>query len=471
MNSRPFFFASLACTTFVGFTSVNAAVNFEKEILPVLEAKCLKCHKAPHVENGKEIKPKNDLRLDAAWAILKGGETKEHPALVPKSADKSYIFEVVTLPKDDDMFMPPTGKADPLTPQEIAKLKEWIDSGADFGGWEGNLAGKPADAPAAPAVAKAPPKEREHDKLYKALSQGLQPPSEDALKKAKEAGAQVSILQVGGPLLRVDFLTGVSKCEDGSVAALAPIKENIAHLDLARTNVTDASVKTAAAFPRLTHLDLRKTKITDAGLEALAACKHLNFINLFGTEVTDAGLASLASVKTLRGVYLYETKVTDAGVAKLRKALPEAEIVSNVTMPIRRPRETPRARARRTSSCVFRSLEFVSLSLACRRKRPVACVFSNLRNGRRIWRSLACATTSLVFTLCGRCYRCLSCPRCLRHRTLPRSLRHRPPSRSKRSRHRLRRPRAPPHQPERKAPRHPRWQGPPSRVTTPTRSW
>ena len=314
----------LTATTAAG----HAAVDFKKEILPVLEAKCLKCHKATHMEEGKEVKPKAELRLDAAWAMLKGGESNR-PALVPKDTAKSYMFEVVNLPKDDDMFMPPKG--DPLTTEEIAKLKTWITEGADFGGWEGNLAGKPADAPSTtkPVVVK----DREHDKLYKALSEGLQPPATEALKKVQAAGAQVSILQVGGPLVRVDFLTGVSKCNDGSVAALGPIKENIAHLDLARTAVTDAALKTAATFPRLTRLDLRKTAIGDAGLEALTACKHLGYLNLFGTNVTDAGLASLAGIKSLRNVYLYETKVTDAGVAKLKAALPQAEIVSNVVMP------------------------------------------------------------------------------------------------------------------------------------------
>ena len=333
MTSRLNFLKSIAVASALGPIAAGAAVDFKKEILPVLEAKCMKCHKATYVENGKEMKPKNELRFDAAWAILKGGETKEHPALVPSSSAKSYMFEVVSLPKDDDMFMPPTGKADPLTSEEIAKLKAWIDEGADFGGWEGNLEGKPANVPATAPTAKAPPKDREHDKLYKALSEGLQPPSDDAIKKVKASGAQVSILQVGGPLVRVDFLTGVSKCDDNSVAALAPLKDNITHLDLARTNVTNAALKTVATFPRITHLDLRKTKVNDQGLEALAACQHLDFINLFGTEVSDAGLAALANVKSLRNVYLFETKVTDAGVAKLKKALPQAEVVSNVTMP------------------------------------------------------------------------------------------------------------------------------------------
>jgi hypothetical protein len=335
MISRLFFFKTIAFVAASGFMSVEAAVDFKKEILPVLETKCMKCHKATYVENGKEVKPKNELRFDAAWAILKGGETKEHPAVVPGSSAKSYMFEVVSLPKDDDMFMPPTGKADPLTPEEIAKLKSWIDEGANFGGWEGNLEGKPADLPATPVTAKPPPppKDREHDKIYQTLSEGLQPLGNDALKKVKAVGAQVSNLKVDGPLVRVDFLTGVSKCNDESVAGLAPIKDNITHIDLARTGITDASLKTIATFPRLTHVDLRKTKVTDQGLGALTACKNLNYINLFGTEVSDAGLASLASIKSLRNVYVFETKVTDAGVAKLKAALPKAEVVSDVTMP------------------------------------------------------------------------------------------------------------------------------------------
>ena len=48
----------------------RAAVSFEKEILPFLEKKCMECHKAPFEENGKTVKPKAGLRLDAAWAKL-----------------------------------------------------------------------------------------------------------------------------------------------------------------------------------------------------------------------------------------------------------------------------------------------------------------------------------------------------------------------------------------------------------------
>jgi hypothetical protein len=302
--------------------SSQAAVNFEKDLLPVLQKKCLDCHSAPTVVDGKPKKPKGELRLDAAWAMLKGGETG--PSLVPKDLSKSYMYEVVNLPKDDDMFMPPKGDA--MTAAEIKLLKEWIESGADFGGWKGNMEGAPADVAAAGGAAAKPAGPREHELFYTRLAEGLKPATESALAKAKEGGAQVFLLKPDSPLLRVDFLTGVSKCDDTRLAVLAPIKDNIAQLDLGRTIISDAGLKTVAQLSRLASLDLRQTKVTDAGLEALSGLKNLRTLNLFGTEITNAGLKNLAGIQSLRQVTVFQTKATPAGVAELKKALPKAQV-------------------------------------------------------------------------------------------------------------------------------------------------
>lgn len=307
-------------STGFSLASLPAAVNFEKQILPVLEKKCLDCHSAAKMVDGKMKKPKADLRLDAAWAMKKGAESG--PALVPGDLAKSYMYEVVTLPKDDDMFMPPKG--DPMTADEIALLKEWIQSGADFGTWKGNLEGAPAEAEAAgaPKVVKV----RDHEVFYTELEAGLKPADSAALDKAKAAGAQVSTLKVNGSLLRADFLTGVTKCTDEKITALLPLKEHLAHLDLGRTAITDAALKTLGQFPRLTVLDLRQTKVTDAGLEGLTALKKLRTLNLFGTEVTDAGVKQLAAIKSLKEVSLYNTKATDAAAKELAAAIPGIKV-------------------------------------------------------------------------------------------------------------------------------------------------
>ena len=116
-----------------GVAPASAAVDFEKQVLPIIDAKCMDCHKAPYEDNGRLKKPKAELRLDAAWAILHGSENGK--VLKPGDSKGSYLYEVTTLPEDDDMFMPPKG--DPLTAEEKKLLKEWIDEGAKFGGWKG----------------------------------------------------------------------------------------------------------------------------------------------------------------------------------------------------------------------------------------------------------------------------------------------------------------------------------------------
>jgi hypothetical protein len=295
--------------------TASAAVNFEQEILPFLTKKCIDCHKAPFEENGKKKEPKAGLRLDASWAIVKGSENG--PVLTAGAPDKSAIYESVMLPKDDDGHMPPKG--DDLTKEEIALLKKWIEEGANFGGWIGSTLGMPAGA--ATELAK-PFKPRPHDLFYATLEKEVKPLGDDVIAKVKAAGAQVSPVKVESPLVRVDFLTGVSKCDDAKVEGILSIKENIVQLDLGRTVITDGALKTVGQLPRLVSLDLRQTKITDAGLEALSGLKKLQTINLYGTEITDAGLKHLAKIKSLKNVYLWQSKATKAGVKQLTAAIP-----------------------------------------------------------------------------------------------------------------------------------------------------
>lgn len=316
----------LPTPSLLGLIILNAvpavqAVDFKTQILPIFEKKCLECHSAPKMVDGRRKNPKGDLRLDAAWAMLKGAENG--PTLVPGNLAKSYLFEVVNLPKDDDMFMPPEG--DPLSAAEIALLKSWIEEGAPFGEWKGNLEGAPAEVLAAkPAAPKGP---REHELLYAELSKTLKAADPAALEAAKAKGAQVFQLKADSPLLRVDFLTGVSRCNDESLQSLKDLAANIAQLDLGRTVISNEGLKALAGFKSLISLDLRQTKIDNSGLVHLAALKQLRHLNLFGTQVSAEGLQALSALKNLRSLNLYQTQVKPGALAQLKSLLPKAEIV------------------------------------------------------------------------------------------------------------------------------------------------
>lgn len=295
-------------------------VNFEKDIWPFLEKKCVDCHRAPYEKGGKTKKPKAGLRFDGAWAIVLGSENGA--VLVPGKADESELYGRVTLPEDDDDFMPPPGKADPFTKDEQALLKRWIDEGADFGGWIGNLEGKPKDV--SNSGGKIPVSAIQE--VYSRLSKDLPPLAEADWKSITAAGGRVMPLANGNPLLSVDFRLTGDEATDEKIATVKGIASNVAHLNLSKTSVTDAALAEIGKMKKLVRLDLHQTGITDNGLAHLHDLAELRYLNLYGTQVSDKGLAQLAKLKSLKAVYLWQSKATPQGAKKLQKALPDAEI-------------------------------------------------------------------------------------------------------------------------------------------------
>ena len=101
-----------------GRPDAATAVDFDRDIRPILVRRCITCH-------GLE-KQKGDLRLDKKSEALRGGASGK-PLLQPGRSRESLLLQRVTTGDPDDK-MPPKGK--PLTPEQIAVLARWIDSGA-----------------------------------------------------------------------------------------------------------------------------------------------------------------------------------------------------------------------------------------------------------------------------------------------------------------------------------------------------
>ncbi|MEC5125176.1 c-type cytochrome domain-containing protein [Verrucomicrobiales bacterium BCK34] len=301
-------------------SSLSQGVEFEKEILPFLNASCVDCHKAPYEENGRTKKPKAGLRMDAAWAILAGSE--DGAVLVPGEASKSELYTRVTLPHDDDDFMPPVDKADPLTPEQVELLKKWINDGADFGDWQGNLEGKPTEV--TNEGNKIPVSEIQE--VYTRLSEGLTKPEESVWKPVTEAGGRVQRLARESPLLEVDFRLTADEADDEAIGSASVVASNIAILNLSKTQITDDGLSLVSEMPRLVHLNLSQTGLGDSALKNISGLNELRTLNLWGTKVTDAGLKQLKGLKNLEAIYLWQSKATNAGVKELTKALPNAKI-------------------------------------------------------------------------------------------------------------------------------------------------
>jgi len=88
---------------------------FEQKVAPLLARQCLECHTTTNREGGLDLSQKR--------SAMEGGESG--PAITPKNSDQSLLWEHVsagTMPKDRP----------PLTGDEKAVLKEWINAGADW---------------------------------------------------------------------------------------------------------------------------------------------------------------------------------------------------------------------------------------------------------------------------------------------------------------------------------------------------
>lgn len=94
--------------------------SFSKSIGPLLATRCSKCHGA--------TRQKNDLRLDSAEAIRKGG--KNGPVVVAGKPDDSPILVRTTRPPGDKDRMPAQG--DLLSKEQTDLIRAWIVAGAKF---------------------------------------------------------------------------------------------------------------------------------------------------------------------------------------------------------------------------------------------------------------------------------------------------------------------------------------------------
>ena len=103
-------------------SAVAYAVEYEDDILPILEDHCLKCH-------GPD-KQKAGLRVDQRWSLLRGGDGG-FPSLVPGDASKSHLIERIKS-RDASEQMPPKGER--LSEEEIELLEQWIAGGAEWPG-------------------------------------------------------------------------------------------------------------------------------------------------------------------------------------------------------------------------------------------------------------------------------------------------------------------------------------------------
>ena len=295
-------------------------VDYEKHIKPIFAKRCLDCHGEPYVKNGRTINPKAGLRLDSYELIMKG--TLDGPVVLPKNIAESTLYILVNPEEADDTeIMPPKG--DPLAAEQIDAIKRWIMEGALPKAAATAVDPNAVQAPTATITANSFQKATPLDELAKRA----RPVGKPQIAAAEKTGAFITPLAEKHSLLRVEFSSNAPSIDDSALQRFSNIRNNISHLDLSRTKITDRGMGVLRSFYNLTWLSLRMTSVGDDALTALNKLPSLWYINLVGTEVTDKGIQTLASIQSLKEIYLWNSKVSEDGAAKLQAALPNAKII------------------------------------------------------------------------------------------------------------------------------------------------
>ncbi len=124
MTVAAIFAAAIALTPVVTLHAASPAVNYDRDIRPILSDKCYKCH-------GPDEKQREaGLRLDQREVAIKALESGD-TAIVPGDVDKSELVHRI-FSSDDDVRMPPPKSNTTLTDAQKQHLKQWIADGAKF---------------------------------------------------------------------------------------------------------------------------------------------------------------------------------------------------------------------------------------------------------------------------------------------------------------------------------------------------
>ncbi len=259
----------------------------------IFERNCYKCHGA--------TKQKGGYRLDEQHSINLGGKSKL-PAIVPGNVEQSELMYRMLLPHDDDDAMPPEEK-DPVSSEDIDLVRQWIEAGAYW----------PDEAELSAAASDTV-------KLGDADTDQL-------IEQISRTGVKAEYNAWGDESIRIDLgVVGPGQLNE-AIQQLSGFRNKLTWLDCSELALSSDFFQQLEQCIKLQRLHLNGTDVTDKQLDALSQLADLNYLNLYNTQISDAGLESLHASSSLRKIFLSQTQVTANGITKLKKSLPELEVV------------------------------------------------------------------------------------------------------------------------------------------------
>ena len=290
--------------------NVEEAVVFNDVIRPILERKCLTCHREGNMKGG--------LLLENVSGIMKGGKTG--PLFVPGKPEMSLLIYRIHLPVNEKKHMPPASKPD-LTEQEAALLTAWIRSGALM---KEKLVSLPAQDSFRVLASRM---FSDEDKPLSEEIYDFPPANHKTIAALNNNYRVIQPLSTGAAALSVQFY-GISGFSSNAIEELLPLKQQVTELSLARMPVKDDDLKTISRFTNIKKLNLNYTDITGEGLKHIKTLKHLQQLSLSGTKVKASSLAYIDSLPALSKLFLWDTPIDSTGFKALKSRYAKLKIES-----------------------------------------------------------------------------------------------------------------------------------------------
>lgn len=279
--------------------TIDEAYIFEDVVQPILNNKCLPCH--------RDGKLKGNLSVESLSLLKKGG--KHGAAVVEGKAAESELLKRVTLAPEHKDFMPADGKT-PLTKIETEIITWWI---SQANATEGK---KLAQLKAKDQIAQQVGLYLQliHDAENSAPVQQLNPDiplniNKQLIENLRKKGMMVRVMLQKPAMLDVSLpaKSGI-KAADFRKELLA-LAKHVIWLNLADNDLTAQDLDFLNELSNLEKLRLEKNPIDDLLADQVIYLKHLQALNLTQTRITAVGLAKMGQNSAIKRIYTWKSAV------------------------------------------------------------------------------------------------------------------------------------------------------------------
>lgn len=287
--------------------TLDSADIFSDAVLPIIRAKCVSCHNAE--------KKKGNLVMLTYEEMLKGGE--EGPALVPGNLEKSTIYQRITLPEDDKKFMPADGKK-PLTSEQFAILRWWIENQAPQSAMISTM--QPDSATRKILTDYLGIAESNNSLAFEAS-----PLDPAVINDLKKAGFLVTTLSEKSNLLQATINNSGKDKMDTKLLTAA--KDQLVWLKISHAGKLDTALSSIGELINLRKLTVNDSEIASDGIDGLLSLSNLEYLNLYGTSLSTKAVESLLTLKNLKQLYIGGVDIDSLAMSKLVIQYPKIKII------------------------------------------------------------------------------------------------------------------------------------------------